>query len=106
MRLAANGALYVDDMTNGETVHAVIATFDSSAQAEQAANDLMDWDKNNNPQINLGAAILVMCSDPEVKAITDYLKLEGGRTMSHSVDAAGLEDSANAAQAAQAPEGR
>ena len=41
-------------MTSRGTEYAVIATFDSSAQAEQAANDLMDWEKTN-PDISLGA---------------------------------------------------
>jgi uncharacterized membrane protein len=163
-------------MTNTETEHAVIATFDSSAQANQAANDLSDWDKNS-PQINLAsigvvtrnargqiktksyaarntskgatigvgvgvlaavfsggltliptviggavvgaaagslsrkglgltdaetqqlsaelnagcATVLVTCRDEDVKAITDYLVLEGGRVVSHPVDPAALE---------------
>ena len=34
--------------------HAVIATFNSPGQAEQAANDLLDWEKDN-PDIKLGA---------------------------------------------------
>ncbi len=162
-------------MASHDTEHAIIATFDSSAQAEQAANDLMDWDKTN-PAINLGAigvltkshkgdiktksyaarhtgkgakigagvgvmaaivsggltliptviggaivgaaagslsrtglglsdaeakqldteldggraAVLVMCSDAEVKTIADYLELEGGRTMSHPIDTSAL----------------
>jgi uncharacterized membrane protein len=169
-------------MASSTTDHAVIATFDSSAQAEQAANDLMDWEKTN-PDISLGAigvvtknakgeiktksygarntakgakvgigigvfaavvsggltliptaiggaiagaaagslsrkglglteaekqqlntdldggcaAILVMCNDSEVKAITDYLTLEGGRTLSHPIDAASLESAAKEA---------
>ncbi len=37
------------------------------------------------------AAVLVMCTEAEVKTITDYLVLEGGRTMSHPVDASELE---------------
>jgi hypothetical protein len=166
-------------MASTSTEHAVIATFDSSAQAEQAANDLMDWEKTNT-DINLGtvgvvtkdakggiktrsygtrntgkgakvglavgvlaavvsggltliptaiggalaggaagtlsrkglgltdaekeqlnsdldrgcAAIVVMCNDSEVKAITDYLAREGGRTLSHPIDTASLEAAA------------
>jgi uncharacterized membrane protein len=166
-------------MADKPAEHAVIATFDSSAQAEQAANDLMDWQKTN-PDINLGAigvltknnkgeiktksygerntgkgakigvgigvlaavlsggltlvptaiggaifgaaagslshkalgltdadkdqlnsdlgrgsaAILVMCDDSEVKAIIDYLTLEGGRTLCHPIDSASLESAA------------
>jgi uncharacterized membrane protein len=174
------------DMANSHTQHAIIATFDSSAQAEQAANDLMDWDKIN-PQINLGtigvltknnkgeiktksygarntgkgakigvgvgvmaavlsggltliptaiggaiagaaagslsrkglgltdaqaqqlnseldggrAAVLVMCAESEVKAIGDYLALEGGRTMSLAVDSAELEAASKTADSAE-----
>ncbi len=177
-------------MASNDTEHAIISTFDSSAQAEQAANDLMDWDKTN-PNINLGAigvltksnkgeiktksygarntgkgaklgmglgvmaavfsggltliptvvggaivgaaagslsrkglglseaeqqqlnselgggraALLVMCGDSEVKAISDYLTLEGGRTMSHAVDAADLEAAAKTAEAADSSGG-
>jgi len=169
-------------MASSGTEHAVIATFDSSAQAEQAANDLLDWEKTN-PDISLGAigvltkndkgdiktksygarntprgakvglgigvlaavasvgltliptaiggaiggaaagslsrkglgltdaeekrlssdldggcaAILVTCNDSEVKAITDYLMLEGGRTLNHPIDSASLESAARAA---------
>ena len=32
----------------------MIATFNSPGQAEQAANDLLDWEKDN-PDIKLGA---------------------------------------------------
>jgi uncharacterized membrane protein len=157
-------------MAENATEHAVIATFDSASQAQQAANDLLDWEQTN-PNSNLGsigvltknkkgeietksyterntgkgakvgmgigvlaavlsggltliptaiggaivggvagslshkplgltdaekqqlssdldngcAAILVMCQESEVKAITDYLALEGGRTLSHPV---------------------
>jgi uncharacterized membrane protein len=174
-------------MASNDAEHAIIATFDSSAQAEQAANDLLDWDKSNpNPHDNLGAvgvltqgnkgeiktksygprntgkgakigmglgvmaavlsggltliptaiggaiagaaagslsrkglgltdeeqqqlkseldggraALLVMCPDAEVKAISDYLALEGGRTISHPVDAADLEAAAKTAESA------
>lgn len=169
-------------MASSSTEHAVIATFDSSAQAERAANDLMNWEKTN-PDISLGAigvltkndkgkiktktygarntsrgakvglgigvlaavasggltliptaiggaivgaaagslsrkrlgltdseekrlssdldggcaAILVMCNDSEVKAVTDYLTLEGGRTLSHPIDSASLESASRAA---------
>jgi uncharacterized membrane protein len=169
-------------MASSGTERAVIATFDSSAQAEQAANDLMDWEKTN-PDISLDAigvltkndkgeikaksygarntgrgakvgmgigvlaavvsggltliptaiggaiagaaagslsrkglgltdteekrlssdlgrgcaAILVMCNDSEVKAITDYLMLEGGRTLSHPIDSASLESAPGSA---------
>ena len=162
-------------MASNTTEHAVIATFDSASQAEQAANDLLDWEQTN-PDINLGtigvitrdhkgeiktrnfgerntskgakvgvgigvlaavlsggltlipsaiggaivggvagslshkglgltdaekqrlssdldngcAAILVMCDDSEVKAINDYLALEGGRMLSHPIDSADL----------------
>jgi uncharacterized membrane protein len=172
-------------MASSDAEHAVIATFDSSMQAEQAANDLMDWDKTR-PDINLGAlgvltrnakgevktrsygarntgkgakigmglgvmaavfsggltliptaiggaiagaaagslshkglgltdaerqelsaeleggraALLVMCNDSEVDPITDYLKLEGGRTLSHKIDPADLEAAAQAADSA------
>ena len=41
-------------MANTDTQHAIIATFDSSAQANQAANDLMDWDQTNS-QLTFGA---------------------------------------------------
>jgi uncharacterized membrane protein len=163
-------------MADKTTEHAVIATFDTSSQAEKAANDLLDWQKINSA-INLGAigvvtrnnkgeiktkswgekntdrgarlgvgigvlaavlsggltliptaiggaivgaaagslshkglnltdaeknqlnseldkgcaAILVMCDDSEVKAITDYLMLEGGRILSHPIESASLE---------------
>ena len=170
-------------MASSGTEHAVVATFDSSAQAEQAANDLLDWEKTN-PDISLGAigvltkndkgdiktksygarntgrgakvglgigvlaavasggltliptaiggaiggaaagslsrkglgltdaeekrlissdlecgctAILVTCNDSEVKAITDYLMLESGRTLNHPIDFASLESAARAA---------
>jgi len=162
-------------MAEKSTEHAVIATFDSSAQAEQAANDLLDWDKTN-PNISPGAigvltknkkgeiqtrsyparntgkgakvgvgigvvaavlsggltliptaiggaivgaaagslahkglgltdteknqlnadlnnecaAIVVMCDDSDAKAISDYLTLEGGRTLSHAIHTASL----------------
>ena len=155
-------------MAGSAPERAVLATFDSSAQAEQAANDLLDWEKTN-PELTLGAigvltrnakgdlktrrygarntgkgakvgvgigvlaavvsggltliptaiagaavgaaagslshkdlgltdaerdqldaelqngcaAILVMCNDSEVKAIGDYLTLEGARVLSH-----------------------
>lgn len=174
-------------MSSNVTEHTVIAVFDSSAQAEQAANDLMDWEKTN-PAINLGsiailtksasgdiktrtygarntgkgakvgigigvaaavlsggltliptaiggavvgaaagslshkglgltdteksqlssdldggcAAILVVCNDAEVKAIADYLELEGGRTVSHPIDSASLESAATAADSGKA----
>jgi uncharacterized membrane protein len=166
-------------MASSDTEHAVIAVFDSPAQAEQAANDLMDWEKAN-PNLSLGpigiltknsrgdiktksygarntgkgakvgigigvlaavlsggltliptaiggaivgaaagslshkglgltdaekkqlssdldggcAAILVTCNDSELKAITDYLALEGGRTLSHAIELADLESAA------------
>jgi uncharacterized membrane protein len=169
-------------MADNTTEHAVIAMFNTPGQAEQAANDLLDWEKTNSA-INLGAigiitrnnkgelktknyaerntgkgarigvglgvlaavlsggltliptaiggaiagaaagalshkalgltdtekdqlnsdldrgcaAILVMCAESEVAAITDYLALEGGRTLSHPIDAASLESAANAA---------
>jgi hypothetical protein len=38
-------------MAQKTTEHAVIATFNSPGQAEQAANDLLDWEKDN-PAIN------------------------------------------------------
>ena len=41
-------------MADKTTEHAVIATFNSSGQAEQAANDLLDWQKANTA-ITLGA---------------------------------------------------
>ena len=168
-------------MAEKTTEHAVIATFNSPGQAEQAANDLVDWEKDN-PAINLGtigvvtknnkgelktknyaerntgkgakvglgigvlaavlsgglsliptaiggalagaaagamshkalgltdaeknqlnsdldrgcAAILVMCDESEVTAITDYLSLEGGRIVSHPIDSASLESAAKA----------
>jgi len=161
--------------------HAVIATFNSPGQAEQAANDLLDWEKDN-PAINLSAigvvtknnkgelktknyaerntgkgakvglgigvlaavlsgglsliptaiggaiagaaagamshkalgltdteknqlnsdldrgcaAILVMCDESEVTALTDYLALEGGQIVSHPIDSASLESAARA----------
>lgn len=167
-------------MAKSATEHAIIATFDSSGQAEQAANDLIDWEKTN-PDINLAgiavltknnkgeiktrsygarnagkgakvgagigvlaaavsggltliptviggvivgaaagslshkglgltdaekhrlsadldngcAAILVMAGDSEVKAITDYLALEGGRIVSYPIDPSSLESAAN-----------
>jgi uncharacterized membrane protein len=163
-------------MPNGNREQAIIATFDSSAQAEQAANDLTAWDKTN-AQSTLGAigvvtrtasghietrssaarnttkgakiglvlgalaaalsvgltvipsaiggtligtaagalsrkgrhltdaeaqqlrselsdgcaAVLVMCSESDAKAITDYLTLAGGRIMTHPVDPRALE---------------
>jgi uncharacterized membrane protein len=168
-------------MASSATEHAVIAIFDSSAQAEQAANDLLDWEKTN-PDVNLGsigvltkdakgelktrsygkrrtgkgakigmgvgvlaavlsggltlvptaiggavigaaagsvsrrglglsdaekqqinsdldrgcAAILVVCDDSEIKAIADYLALEGGRSLSHPIDSASLGTAAGA----------
>jgi len=170
-------------MSSPTAQHAVIATLDSSAQAEQAANDLMDWEQTN-PDINLGgigvltknnkgeiktksfgapntgkgakvgvgigvlaavlsggialipaaiggaivgaaagtfshqalglteaekkqlsadldngcAAVLVMAGDSEVKAISDYLALEGGRIVSHPIDPASLESAADQSQ--------
>jgi uncharacterized membrane protein len=170
-------------MAEKTTEHAIIATFNTSGQAEQAANDLLDWAKTN-PDINLSAigiisknnrgelktrnwgerntgkgakigmgigvlaavlsggltliptaiggaiagaaagalshkalgltdteknqlnsdldrgcaAILVMCDDSEVIAITDYLVLEGGRTLSHPIDSAGLESAPQVAE--------
>jgi uncharacterized membrane protein len=169
-------------MPSIDTEHAIIATFDSQAQAEQAANDLADWDRTS-PQIALGtigvvtrdargqiktrghgrntakgakiglglgvlaavlsggltliptaiagavvgtaagslsrkglgltdaeaqqlrseldggrAAVLVMCSGSDAKAITDYLTLEGARIMTHSVDPAALEAASKAVE--------
>ena len=163
---------------------AVIASFDSQAQAEQAAKDLMGWDKANEDlklgaigvltkddkgeiktknysqrntrkgaKVGMGlgviaavfsggltliptaiggavaggaagalsrkglgmsdeelqqlsseldggrAALLVMCDEPEVQATTDYLTAAGGRTHSHPVDSAELENAAKAAEA-------
>jgi uncharacterized membrane protein len=50
-----------------DTEQAVIASFDSSAQAEQAAKDLMGWDKAND-DIKLGAiGILTRDEKGEIK---------------------------------------
>jgi uncharacterized membrane protein len=170
-------------MADNTTEHAVISMFNTPGQAEQAANDLLDWQKTNTA-INFGAigvvtknnkgelqsknyaerntgkgarigvglgvlaavlsgglsliptaiggaiagaaagalshkalgltdaeknqlnsdldrgcaAILVMCDESEVGAITDYLTLEGGRTLSHPVDSASLESAAKVAE--------
>jgi hypothetical protein len=46
------------------------------------------------------AAILVMCDDSEVKAIMDYVALEGGRILSHPIDSASLESAAEVADSA------
>src|SRR5579871_5812345 len=55
-------------MASHDTEHAIIATFDSPAQAEQAANDLTDWDKTN-PAINLGAVgVLTKTRKGDIKA--------------------------------------
>jgi len=173
-------------MSDSSTEQAVIASFDSQAQAEQAAKDLMGWDKAND-DVKLGAigiltkddkgeiktrnysqrqtgkgakvgmglgviaavfsggltliptaiggavaggaagslfrkglgmsdeelqrlstdldggraALLVMCDANEVQATSEYLTAAGGKTESHTVDTAELENAAKAAE--QAP---
>lgn len=168
-------------MADNSGEQAVIASFDSQAQAEQAAKDLMGWDKAND-EIKLGAigvltkddkgeiktrnfsqrntgkgakvgmglgviaavfsgglslvpsaiggalaggaagtlfrkglgmseeelnklssdldngraALLVMCDAGEVQPTSEYLTAAGGRTESHAIDAAELENAAAA----------
>jgi uncharacterized membrane protein len=170
-------------MAENSSEQAVIASFDSQAQAEQAAKDLMGWDKAND-DVKLGAigvitkddkgeiktknysqrktgkgakvgaglgviaavfsggltliptaiggaiaggaagslfrkglgmsdeelqqlsseldggraALLVMCDAGEVQATSDYLAAAGGKTHSHTVDSAALEEAAKAAE--------
>jgi uncharacterized membrane protein len=50
------------------TEHAVIAVFDSAAQAEQAAHDLQGWDQAND-EVKLGA-LGVLTKDAEGKLAT------------------------------------
>jgi len=49
-------------MPDSDTNQAVIASFDSSAQAEQAAHDLMGWDKAND-DVKLGAVGMLTRND-------------------------------------------
>lgn len=54
-------------MAESSSEHAVLASFDSQAQAEQAAKDLMGWDKAND-DVKLGAiGVLTKDDKGEIK---------------------------------------
>ena len=46
------------------------------------------------------AALLVMCDANEVQATSEYLTAAGGKTQSHAIDSAELENAAKAAEQA------
>jgi len=49
------------------------------------------------------AALLVMCDDSEVIAVTEYLRAAGGKPQSHAIDDADLQAASAAADAATPP---
>jgi uncharacterized membrane protein len=49
------------------------------------------------------AALLVMCDEDEVKAVTDYLVAAGGRPQSHVIDDADLQAASAAVEASTPP---
>jgi uncharacterized membrane protein len=65
-------------MAESSSEQAVIATFDSQAQAEQAAKDLMGWDKAND-DVKLGAIGVVTKDDKGEIKTRNYSQRNTGK---------------------------
>jgi hypothetical protein len=80
-------------MASHDTEHAIIATAAAGSLSRKGLGLSDEEAKQLDGELGGGrAAVLVMCSEADVKTIADYLALEGGRAVSHPIDATALED--------------